>query len=499
MKLLRALIFNLFLVLSFSVIAENNLKLIYNFERSNNDLNIQTCLFNSQLNRVLWLIPFEIKQKNRSFSLLYLGNKKTLYPKYDYIETLKLDDKICIEYTVNNIFKKNNNELLLLVEEYLLIPETIFKNDNKVEVKFNWLNFNAQILSNKQNNLYSLDDLNSKFFAINYKADSINNKNFIHKNFSSNQINKLNKIIDKIDNFLKYKFNIALYRINNNFIFKIRNLFTNEVGGKAFIGKKSFTQTVFIKKQQQIDNPLMLTFTHEYIHKIIGGIIRFRPEYSAKEYWFKEGFTDYLASRILYETNIWTINDYKEFYNKRLYNYYVFNMNEYSSEDLHDSYFLKQSGYNEGMFYASYLNEYIRKQMQNKNDLLDFLKYYISLFPKKYIYFSNDSFYKELTNFINSNIDIKSDRKPYLLSKTILNNKLELSFEDLSVPIYKTKLYDIFKNFKYNNGDVTKIIPLPDNFYFINIVNNSNETQTFLLTPNYKYKFIPQYKVKKNL
>jgi predicted metalloprotease with PDZ domain len=60
---------------------------------------------------------------------------------------------------------------------------------------------------------------------------------------------------------------------------------------------------------------------HEYMHRWVPFRLGGQPEEAAREFWFSEGFDDYLTSRVLYGSGIWTFADYLDDANRVLLRY----------------------------------------------------------------------------------------------------------------------------------------------------------------------------------
>jgi hypothetical protein len=260
--------------------------------------------------------------------------------------------------------------------------------------------------------------------------------------------------------------------------------------------KEKFIDVFHIGEEQGLNPDLIRSFIRKYVHKIIDNKIRFKPERSKKEWWFKEGFTDFLTAQLLLKTKIWNIKTYLDFYNKRIYNYFLYDMHLYQLEKMHGKYLYNEAGHIAGMLYAARLNEVIVNLTGNK-DLLNFLVYFFNLFDKdKTLYFSEKLLAKALKNFTGetcASIErLRAMNK--LISPILLSGKISAHSKSIIIPKHGS-FYKIITNMKINGKEITSITQDQtfSHLYHLKLRNKKGEIEKYTLRPTYKKQIIPQY------
>ncbi len=486
----------------------------YDFWKNKQGITIQACLSGYNAKKVLWLLPSFIERNNYHKSLEVVTNiRDNISLKYDYIET-NYRGSTCISYTLehykgwyNQLFQDISEDSFLIFGKHsIIIPESVFKDHQNINVKFNWNNFPQQInsnldqvLDNKQVKL-SLQDFDSLYYAKGYNTlyvDSKKQNKFIYTQDYYVLIEKIKPQLISINTYLKKHFpSININR--NTFIFVENESPINTNPDFAYGNGQEFIQVVGMNTKQIFDTEFIRSFTHEYLHKIIGYTVKFRPEKSDKEFWFKEGFVDYLSIQILLE--IWNIDNYMNFYNSRIYKYFALNMHKYRLKDLYNKYIYDEAGYIAGMFYASKLNNFIIFHTNGTNDLIGLLSVFISQFVKNNkLYFSEELFFKSIEVLIKKPFSSIEELRTNssLLSSELLFGTLRLKKQKMQVPIYSYDLYELVSTMHFNNKRVVKMFPKSTEpfLYYLELINKNNKIEQMVLKPSYITKSIPQYEL----
>lgn len=488
----------------------------YDFWQDEAGIKVQVCLFNHNSKKISWLLPrfVERNEHNKSFEII-TNNKKYITPKYDYIDTNYKGDKTCIIYTLeeykgwyNQYFQDISGDSFLIFGNHsLIIPESAFLDHKKIDVEFNWNNFKIQIDSNLDKKFsqnitsFTQQDFDSLYFSGGYEVlytDKFKNNKWIYPIKYHAIIAKIVPKLEVLNNYLEK--HLAFNNSRNSFIFVENNFKTQENPGTAYSNGHEFVQIVGINKEQTVDIEFIRTFIHEYLHKIIGHTIKFKNERYNKEWWFKEGFVDYLSCKILLETNIWSIEDYMSFYNSRIYTYFAFRMDKYKLNEMYDKYMYDEVGYIAGMLYASNLDEFIMNNTNGNKRLLDFLRDFLALFTgNENLYFSESLFYKSLKSFIKipfPSIEELRDTNN-LLNQQLLSGKLYLRNKEMLLPQYSYDFYELVSTMHFNNKKVVSIIPEPNESYsyHLELADENNKIEHFILKPLYITTIIPQYEL----
>ena len=519
LKILSCKTIILCFAISSQVYAITKPQLKYDFRQNKKGMKVQACLHNHGNQEILWLLPSMVEQnKDQSFEVI-TDTKKYVKPKYDYIETSSNTQKTCITYTLENYkgwynqyFQDISEDSFLIFGHYisLIIPESIFDNNEKIDVAFNWHNFTKDVISNlddinhKKQYSLTLKEFETLYFAKGYETlytDKSKKNKWIYPEKHHKVLSQLMARLKKINNWLKEHINPRDTR--NHFIFVENNYKTHANPGSGYDNNKDFVQVVGINKDQAIDKALMRTFTHEYVHKIIGCTIRFKPENYSKEWWFKEGFVDFLTSQILLETNIWNIEDYMNFYNERIYKYFAFGMNKYKLSDMYKPMY-EEAGYIAGMLYAAKLNELIISNSNGSKSMSDFIADFQYLFINDAnLYFSESLFEKKWKEFIQApfpSIQKVLDTNS-LISPKLLSGKLSIKSKKMQLPKYEHDFYELVSTMRLNNKNIIAIMPSSTDPYVLNmklIDDENNKIEEFTLKPNYKTETIPQYELSPN-
>lgn len=491
----------------------------YEFSKNEVGIKVQACLSNYGAEKILWLLPRFIEQNknNKSFEIISDTTSYTI-PKHDYIETSSKSNLTCVTYILeeykgwyNQYFQDISEDSFLIFGNHsLIIPESAFTKHKSINVEFNWNNCLKPVYSDlddmKHTKPHSLTlrDFDSLYFAAGYEVLNISqfskDKLIYPKKYHDVIVNIVPKL--KIINSYLEENHLAINKYSNSFIFAENNYKVSENPGTAYSNGKEFVQIVGINIDQIFNKLLVKTFIHEYLHKIIGHTIKFKSKKSDKEWWFKEGFVEYLSCKILLETNIWDIEDYMNFYNSRIYMYFAFGMDKYKLNDMYDKYIYDEAGYIVGMFYASKIDEFIMDQTKGKKRLLDFLNNFLNLFIKnKNLYFSENLFFKNLKFFIKTSAPSIEElhNKNNLLNPKLLSGKLSLQNKKMQIPQYSYNFYDLVTSMTVNNKKIISIIPnsVDSYVYHLKLVDENNKIMSITLRPLYKDKFIPQYKLLK--
>lgn len=502
---------------AYSEVKKPNLE--YEFWKNKEGIKVQACLCDYNTKEVLWLLPSAVEQNKYSKSFKIIDDtKRNVTPKYDYIETNSNSNKTCISYTLeknkgwynqwsNQYFQDISEDSFLLFGNHsLIIPESVFEEFENIDVKFRWNNFQKSIYSGlsdvKHSKYYSLTlkDFDSLFFASGYEVISLDqlseDKLIYPKNYYS-IISKAASQLKDINAFLKEK-HLAIKSYRNTFIFVENDYNSPQNPGSAYSNNKDFVQIVGVNHKQKWDRSLIRTFIHEYLHKIIGFTIKFEAKKSSEEWWFKEGFTDFLTMQILLETNIWNIEDYMHYFNDRIYEYYTFEMYKYKLNEMYNKYIYDEAGYIAGMLYASKLNEFIMNNTDNTKGLLDFLSNFATLFIKnENLYFSEDLFFKKLKLFVKKPFPTIEELRETnsLLNQKLLSGKLSLQHKKIKIPNYPCDFYNLATTMQFNNKKIVSIITSSSDSYihYLKLVDEENKFEEFTLEPLYTDQIIPQY------
>lgn len=98
---------------------------------------------------------------------------------------------------------------------------------------------------------------------------------------------------------------------------------------------------LFVAPQSRLDDAVQHLFAHELFHFWNGRLLAAQqPERLV--YWFIEGFTDYYALRILYESGYWDVRTYARWINRHIRNYYLNPAINASNEQIDREYWRKR-------------------------------------------------------------------------------------------------------------------------------------------------------------
>lgn len=99
---------------------------------------------------------------------------------------------------------------------------------------------------------------------------------------------------------------------------------------------------LFVAPESKIDDAVQHLFAHELFHYWNGRLLPpTQPE--RRVYWFVEGFTDYYALRILYESGYWDARKYAKWINRHIREYYLNPAINASNEDIDKGYWNKRN------------------------------------------------------------------------------------------------------------------------------------------------------------
>lgn len=490
-------------------------KLSYVFDFKSDGLHIKACLQNANKNLV-WLLPkfIEINKKDHQVRIQTSQSEIVLSPKYDYIESLnKAGDNVCVLYTLgygsgwyNGYFQDiNKKKFLIFGDHSFVIPDFKDNDINVSNVTFIWKNFNQLIDSTfgsfQKNITVDIKQIgfSSFYFSSGYNVvvNGTGHNKLVFQSQHSSIIKTLNhkmvKIIQTVDNY----FNIS-DSFYNTFVFVQNDRVYPGNPGYALSDNQNFLQVIGLNHKQIIDNNLLYTIAHEYFHKIIGYLIKIDPQNQNKDYWFLEGFTDYFSTKLNLDIGIWSLDDYLEFYNKRIYQYFSFGMQKHEIADLYGLYIYDNAGYIAGMMYAHKIESTLKENSYGKLNLLDFIKIFMNkLANNKQYYFSTHLFLNQLYKYSGIQFkDIETLRKSKgLLDKKILDNSLCLIKKSVKVPYYKVDLFKLVKELKITDKDIKSIKEDSKNEYVhqLEVIDNNQHIQSILLQPFFKLATIPQY------
>lgn len=484
----------------------------YEFWQEKEGIKIQSCLSGHNVKEVQWLLPFLIESLE-----VVTDTRKQITSKYDYIET-NYQGKTCIKYKLENhkgwhnygYFQDISEDSFLIIgkRHSLIIPESILKNYKNINVKFNWHNFPKQIDSNfnqASNEPLSLTfkDFDSLYYVMGYEilyADSEKKNKFIYPQGYSMLVDEIKPKLTIINAYLEK--HLPSTNIDyNTFIFVENQFQMSGNPGTAYSNDKEFLQLVGVNKKQTLDIELIRTFIHEYLHKMIGCAVQFDPRRHNKESWFKEGFVDYLSAKILLDTNIWSIENYIDFYNSRIYKYFALEMDKYKLQDLYNKYVYEEAHYTAGMLYASKLDNFIISHTAGSNDLMGFLRMFCSHFIKnKKLDFSEELFFESLKSFIKKPFpNIEELRKSNsLLSDGLLFGKIYLTKKEMQVPTYSCNFYELISTMTFNDKKVISMLSKANEpwIHHLELIDKDKKIEYVVLKPSYVTKFIPQYEAR---
>ena len=99
---------------------------------------------------------------------------------------------------------------------------------------------------------------------------------------------------------------------------------------------------LFVAPQSKLDDAVQHLFAHELFHHW-NGVLLAAQQPERLVYWFTEGFTDYYALRILYESGYWNATTYCKWINRHIREYYLNPAIHASNEDIDKDYWNKRS------------------------------------------------------------------------------------------------------------------------------------------------------------
>ncbi len=138
--------------------------------------------------------------------------------------------------------------------------------------------------------------------------------------------------------------------------------------GEARIAGSGLYQSfaLFVAPEAGLDDAVEHLFAHELFHYWNGRLLQAKqPERLV--YWFVEGFTDYYALRILYESGCWNADKYAKWINRHIREYYWNPAINASNEDIDKDYWNKRStvgevAYQRGLLLGLRWHKLARKQ-----------------------------------------------------------------------------------------------------------------------------------------
>ena len=99
---------------------------------------------------------------------------------------------------------------------------------------------------------------------------------------------------------------------------------------------------LFVAPESELNDAVEHLFAHELFHNWNGRLLQAQqPERLV--YWFVEGFTDYYALRILYESGYWDAGTYARWINRHMREYYLNPAIHASNEEINEHYWTKRS------------------------------------------------------------------------------------------------------------------------------------------------------------
>ncbi|HEV2748203.1 MAG TPA: hypothetical protein VGW34_13000 [Allosphingosinicella sp.] len=117
---------------------------------------------------------------------------------------------------------------------------------------------------------------------------------------------------------------------------------------------------------------------HEYMHSWVPIELGAMPENEAVDYWFSEGFNDYLASKILLRSGLWTLGDYVADKNETLLRYGTSPARTATAADVAARFWsdqnLQQVSYDRGHLLAARLDAEIAARSGGKQSLDDVVR-----------------------------------------------------------------------------------------------------------------------------
>ncbi|MFQ5805087.1 MAG: hypothetical protein ACE5I3_01415, partial [Phycisphaerae bacterium] len=116
-----------------------------------------------------------------------------------------------------------------------------------------------------------------------------------------------------------------------------------KAGDSRVVGSGLYNSfALFVAPEAKLDDAIEHLFAHELFHYWNGRLLQARqPERLA--YWFVEGFTDYYALRILYESGFWDAEKYGKWINRHIREYYLNPAINATNEDINRDYWNKRS------------------------------------------------------------------------------------------------------------------------------------------------------------
>tara|TARA_B110000211_G_C14066471_1_gene547884 strand:+ start:917 stop:2488 length:1572 start_codon:yes stop_codon:yes gene_type:complete len=507
---------NVLFIIIFIIICSNicpsqsHSKLSYTFSFKQDGLNIKACLKGSDKN-ISWLLPkfLENNSSKKHITIIDRNNEDVIYPEYDYIELQSSYGRdLCISYILdynsvwyNDYYQDINKDRFLLLGNLSLITPD-FNKDKILNIEFIWEDFNKLVNStfgsfyNKINLKITLNELNFVYFVYGYDVIEQNNIKLIINPSCKHIINPLRDKIVKIAKKMNDEFNIK-NRFKDTLIFVLNDELYNLNPGFVLSDNYNFLQIVGLNNSQIIDYKLLYTISHEFFHKIIGFLIKVNPEQQAKDYWFLEGFTDYFSTLLNLSNGIWTIDDYLKFYNKSIYNYYVYQMQNYNLNEMHGKYIYEKSGYIIGMMYAHKIDAILKEQSKELS-VLKFLKLFLKkIHHNNQKYFTFQFFLKQLFDYSNIHFnDINLlNKKGELLNKKILDNSLCLIMKKMYAPYYNIDLFTLVKDLTIDDKTIVSIKrDLKNEYkYYIEVIDKKEGIKSIILDPSFHFRMVPQY------
>ena len=324
----------------------------------------------------------------------------------EYILIKPLDGQLALSYRLNQTWKGElgvkgslpylpiiQNTYFLLPGKYsLMIPEEL--DDNRVHVEFawnvpeGWRVFNSlgfdNFMQSKSIDMKTLQQ--SKFFAGNSFNQYIHNTEnglilvnlmgkwaFNEKDFAEEAadiVNNEQKVMEDKSN--KY-FIITVIPIQSD-----NNSFSGESGKNAF--------TLFLSKSSNLNKKIFWLISHEAFHYYnVPDFFKIeKSEEEAELYWFTEGFTEYMAHLIDFETKIWNFRDLVANYNRSLLLYYYSPYTDIKNSDMVSVYWKTPGNvfhwipYFRGEIIAHNWNVKIKNESGNKSDFSDMFKAFMN-------------------------------------------------------------------------------------------------------------------------
>lgn len=117
---------------------------------------------------------------------------------------------------------------------------------------------------------------------------------------------------------------------------------------------------------------------HEYMHSWVPNELGAMPEDEAEDYWFSEGFNDYLASKVLLRAGLWTLEQWAADKNETLLRYGTSPAKTIAAADVAARFWtdqaVQQVSYDRGHLLATMLDAQIAERTAGKQALEDVLR-----------------------------------------------------------------------------------------------------------------------------